>query len=92
MKLAEIAARISAHLKRFEADRKGINKDSKGNGMGLRPYYGAWCFTAGSKVGVTYVSYQGHSYMSKADALRYLAMLDAGYVGRHYEALREPRG
>jgi hypothetical protein len=84
-KLAEIASRINAHLKRFERDRSGINKlDSHG----LQPYYNAGAFPAGRYVGVCYINYQGVTNLTKADALKYLAKLDAGYVGRHWDALR----
>jgi hypothetical protein len=34
---------------------------------------------------VRYVAYQGESAMDKAHAERYLAALDAGYLGRHHE-------
>ena len=71
MKLAEIAARINAHLKRFE------------------PYYGARAWAGGRWVYVAYTSsLEFDSHLSKADAERYLDWLDAGNVGRHWEALR----
>jgi hypothetical protein len=84
MKLAEIATKIRAHLARFEANPK-IN--TKHNGL-LR-YYGAGAHVGGARVGIRYISFQGVTYVSKAEALRYLAWLDAGNVGRHFEALRE---
>lgn len=85
MKLKEIASRINAHLKRIEADPKLNPYDRPG---GCRPYYMAGAWAAGRWVGVKYVSYQGFRNLSKADAERYLDWLDAGNVGRHYEALR----
>jgi hypothetical protein len=85
MKLDEIASRINAHLKRFEADPK-INVARGGN---LRPYYYAGAHRRGRFVGVRYVSFQGVRSISKADAERYLAWLDAGNEGRHHEALRQ---
>lgn len=91
-KLAEIAERISVHLKRFESDTGDINRDEHGhgvNGRGLRPYYLAQAVAVGSRVFVQYISYQGHSSLKKNEALAYLEWLDAGNVGRHFEAARE---
>jgi hypothetical protein len=84
VKLADIASKIRAHLKRFEADPK-INTKRRG----LSRYYGAGAHASGARVGMRYIAFQGVTYVSKADALRYLAWLDAGNVGRHFEALRE---
>lgn len=87
MKLREIAARIDAHLKSFEADPK-IN--ARHRMYGTTPYWGAHCWwvPGSSRVSVLYVSYQGRSTMTKAEATAYLAWLDAGNNGYHYEALR----
>jgi hypothetical protein len=85
MKLAEIAENISDYLKRFEAD-KAINRPNKG---GYRPYYGSGAWASGSRVGVRYVSYQGETYLTKAEALLYLAWLDHGFVGKHLKALEK---
>lgn len=82
MKLKEIAARISVHLKRFEADPE-INKP-RGDRMSLTPYYNAGSFAAGRYVGIMYIGYQGHSNISKEAAEEYLEWLDAGNVGKHY--------
>ena len=84
MTLTEIAAKINAHLMRFEAD-KTINANAKG-----QPYYHAGCCRAGSYVQVKYVSYQGETNISRADALAYLAWLDAGNVGKHYAMPNKP--
>ena len=84
MKLAEIAGGINAHLKRFEADPK-INPPAENDGF--RPYYYASAGVAGRWIDITYILFQGWSHLSKADAWRYLAWLDAGNVGRHWEAL-----
>ena len=86
MKLAEIADRINAHLQRFEADPQ-INKAIHT----LKPYFWAGAGVAGRFVRVGYISFQGGSSLSKADAERYLAWLDAGNVGRHFEAFRHER-
>lgn len=86
MRLTEIAEKISTHLKRFEADKK-INKLDKK--YKTRPYYNAWARTAGNKVAITYVSYQGSAKLDKKTALRYLAWLDAGNVGNHRDCVRD---
>lgn len=81
----EIAAAIHAHLKRLEAD-KAVNKPNSG---GLRPFYGAGAGAGGGWVHLTYVSFQGTSSVRKADAQYYLDRLEAGFTGRHWQALRE---
>lgn len=82
--LAEIAARIDAHLKRFEKDPVINASVVKG---GRRPYYGAGAGVAGAYVSVTYISYQGSTTFDRDEAERYLAWLDAGNVGPHYKAV-----
>ena len=89
MKLAEIAERIHAHLKRFEKDPK-INPARASHGN-TRAYYCSFASASGRYVYVTYITYQGHSALPKADAEAYLAWLDAGNVGRHYEQQREAK-
>lgn len=79
MKLAEVAARIHAHLKRFEAD-PAINVVRNG----LNAYWNVRTVASGSRVFVTYVAYQGLTSLSKADALAYLEWLDAGNIGKHF--------
>ena len=85
MKLDEIAKRILAHLKRFEADPVINARNRK---YGTTPYYYSMAYRAGSRVAVCYVTYQGASNLTKDEALKYLAWLDAGNVGRHWRALR----
>lgn len=85
--LTEIAARIRAHLARFEAD-KTINA---ANARGSRPYYCVNAWRAGKYVGVKYISYQGPRMLDRPTAHAYLAWLDAGNVGRHYEVPKEKR-
>lgn len=87
-KLSDIAARIRTHLVRFESDPKINAPDVV---YKTSPYYNANSWVGGSRVGVRYVSYHGDSFISKADAMKYLAWLDAGNVGRHYEALKDQR-
>lgn len=91
VKLRDIAAKIGAHLKRFEADKLGVNKDDRGDGTGCRPYYIAGAGVAGRYVWVRYVSYQGAQHLTREEALAYLAWLDAGNVGRHFQALPHRR-
>lgn len=85
MKLKEIAERIHAHLKRIEADK--VLNVSPGQNRQLLFHAGA--IASGRYVLCMYISFEGRSSLTKDEALRYLAKLDAGYVGRHYEALRE---
>ena len=84
----EIARRISVHLRRFELDPKINAKDPN---YGTRPYYHTHAWHGGPWVMVQYVSYQGSSSLTKDGALAYLAWLDAGNVGRHYEFERETK-
>jgi hypothetical protein len=84
MKLKEAAARIDAHLNRFERDPK-INKVAQHGGMKTREYYGVGAITGGSRVFVTYIRYQGSASLTKAQAEAYLGWLDGGNIGRHYE-------
>ena len=88
MKLQEIAAGIDAHLKRFERDPE-INRARVPGRESIRPYFNAGSGTSGSKVRVTYVSFQGSTNITKAEAAHYLAWLDAGNAGRHQEALKD---
>ena len=82
--LAQIAAQIDTHLKRFERDPK-INKVDKKKRSGLHPFYYAGAWAGGRWVYVKYIDFQGSSNLSRAEALAYLAWLDAGNVGQHYE-------
>jgi hypothetical protein len=81
----ELAARIDAHLRRFEAD-PAINTKTRG---GTSRFYRAGSSAHGGWVSITYVTYQGPTLIRKNDAERYLAKLDAGFVGQHYSALRD---
>lgn len=83
MKLSEIASRIDIHLRRFERD-PNINVRPKHKEYRTLPYYGARAFYSGSRVFVCYVSYQGDTSLTKAEAQRYLAWLDAGNIGKHF--------
>lgn len=97
--MKELAARINEHLKRFEADKGpgGINKEVSRDtyttpGNGLRSYYGAAAhYCRGRYLQVTYIRYQGSSNLTREEATLYLQMLDSGFVGRHFEALRRAK-
>lgn len=88
MKVREIAERIRAHLKRFEADPK-INVRTHLVLHPCRKFYQAGAWASGRYVWVTYIAYQASSALTKSEAERYLAWLDAGNVGRHYAMRRE---
>lgn len=82
----ELAAQISVFLKRFEADKNGCNKiPTEGPQKGLRAYYNAGAYAAGGRVFVIYISYQGPSSLTVDEASAYLAWLEAGGVGRHFD-------
>ncbi len=81
MKLAEIARRISDHLREIERSPEH-NPVSK---YGARPYYQAYAWQAGNRVMVKYVAYQGTSSIARMEAEEYLLALDNGYVGRHWD-------
>jgi hypothetical protein len=83
MKLAEIAQRIDAHLRRFEHD-KSINKDISKEGTGLHLYYDAGAGASGRFVHVTYVRYREPNHLTREQATAYLDWLDAGNIGTHY--------
>ena len=88
MTLTEIARRIHDHLKAMEADPV-FNAPYEARGAkGLRHYYNSGAGRAGRYVWVVYVNYQGHISLTRAEAERYLAWLDAGNRGSHWEALR----
>jgi hypothetical protein len=94
--LTEIAKRIDGHLRRMACDPE-FNKErfwhslktGRQESMG-RPLYGASARRAGNRVSVTYVAYQGSHNMPRADALAYLAWLEAGNRGTHFQAASNP--
>lgn len=81
-KLAEVAKRIQAHLKRMEMAQAD-------HGSARPKYWNSCSYETGSRVAVVYISFQGRSCLTKAEALKYLIWLDTGNEGRHYQALRE---
>jgi hypothetical protein len=93
----DLAQKIDVHLKRFERDPKinpGKRYDDKKrkwvpDSKGVRDYYCAGAGGDRHRVWVRYITYQGGRHLSIEEAQKYLAWLDAGNVGRHYEAIRE---
>ena len=79
LKLKDIAARISAHLRRLEAN-KDTNPVSSG---GTSKFYQAGACQGSKYVRIKYVSYQYTWSLERAEAERYLAALDSGFTGRH---------
>ena len=84
MKTTEVAQRIDAHLKRFEADPV-INFARSV----AKPYDRAFAHVSGGWVRIRYAFYWDTHSLCKADAERYLVWLDAGGVGRYFEAFSE---
>lgn len=87
MKLNDIALRLTAHLKRIEAD-PALNKARPVSGF--RMLYDATVRNAGSCLMVTYATNVEHR-LTKTEALAYLAWLDAGNVGTHYTQQKEQK-
>ena len=92
----ELAEKIDVYLKRFERSAtlnpgKRYDKARQAwvpDAMGVRDFYGAHAWGDRHRVGIKYVSYQGGSHLSTDEATLYLAWLEAGNVGRHYQALK----
>jgi hypothetical protein len=82
MSLCEIATRIGEHLCRFERDPKINRRDPEYH---TSRFYMAGAGRAGRYVSVTYIGYQGSLSLSRDQAAAYLAWLDAGHVGTHFE-------
>lgn len=89
MRLKEIAGRIDAHLKRFEADPV-INATRDGTPGGLTPYWHAGAAAYGRHVSIVYVSYQGRRALSRIEAEKYLAWLDSGEIGKYFKSTLAP--
>lgn len=83
--LRQIADRINVHLKAMEGNPE-VNRREESHSR-LLPYWYSGAHAAGRYVGVTYVSFQGTSHLSKSEASIYLAWLDSGRRGKHWEAL-----
>ena len=79
MKLDEIARRIDSHLRRFADDPAIARPDGR-----VTKYWFPNARHAGARVMIKYISYQFEHSLTKQEAWRYLAWLDAGNVGRHF--------
>lgn len=75
-----LATAIDGYLKEFEQLEQ--DQDVK------KSFYNASAIGEGPFVEITYISYQGASKLVIEEAEKYLAWLDAGNIGRHYEALK----
>lgn len=84
LKIAEIARRLCAHLKRLEAE----DEKQQGSIGSHRAYWRTSAGTSGNRVWVVYISYQGSTTLKKAEAITYLRWLDEGNKGRHFECLK----
>lgn len=88
--MAQLGYAINKHLTRIEADPK-LNKVRKQGGMTNQMFYCASAGNSGNRIYVVYVSYQGKTGLTREDAEKYLAALDAGKVARHFEVLMETK-
>jgi hypothetical protein len=77
-----LAMAINGYLEEFEAMGK-----LRGKAAPVK-FYNASARGSGVYVYVTYISYQGSHTLNQVEAERYLAWLDAGNIGRHFEALK----
>jgi len=81
----KIAARIQAHLKRMERD-PSANKTSV---YETSNFYGSSACGTRKGVKIKYVAYQNDWNLPAADAVKYLAWLDAGNNGKHFQMTTE---
>lgn len=85
-KLEDLANGIYKYLQKFEAD-PNINIRRNDNKYRLKPYFNVSAWQAGRYVAVQYVSFQGHTNLTKQEAREYLDWLHEGNVGTHRSAL-----
>lgn len=89
MTMDEIATLIRAHLKRIEDDPKHNKRIGAASGMRLARYWHSGAGASGRFIYVCYVSYRGSTHLTRDEALIYLAWLDKGHVGRHWQAIEQ---
>jgi hypothetical protein len=81
MNAGQVAEMVYHHLKRLE----GLGLKSSGGGA---RFYMANAYEERGRVKVVYISYQGETALTLAEARDYLKGLEAGFQGRHFEFLR----
>ncbi len=81
--LKVLARRIQEHLTAIEASPTR-NPWNRGIVNGTKPYYRATAYVAGTRLGITYVNYQGTTTLTQHEATAYLNFLDAGHTDKHY--------
>ena len=88
----QMALRSSARpIDQLLADPKVADRewtDGQGKTRSSVLYWNPTSYRGGSRVMVKYVAYQYQSSLTRDEAERYLAWLNAGNVGRHYEAFK----
>ena len=82
MTLIEVAQNITRHLSRMEEGR-----ELPDNGE-LPVLYKAYAWRAGNRVKIRYKSFWNPSSLTRGEAEGYLAWLDAGNSGTHYDWTR----
>ena len=88
--LGQLASKIYEHLRRIERNPALNSEDPT---YKVTPYFSVGAQRSGSRVRVTYVSYQGSHTLTREEAVGYLAWLDGGNVGTHFtwqRTLRSP--
>jgi hypothetical protein len=92
LSMGELADWIDLYLNLAENDPK-INKPYSDKHKHNRLWNSGAVYTAGPKISIVYISFQGYSNVSKAEAEIYLEKLEAsmqkGKFIRHFEALRD---
>lgn len=87
--LDECAERITAYLKRFEAD-VGVNVAQKTGKLTLKPYSIPSAQRHGTRLRIRYADPLGQGTpLTVNEARDYLDWLDAGNVGKHWESQAE---
>ncbi len=86
MNSAQVAERITDHLKRHEAAgvKAGVNTNHE-----RALFFGAHAFVVRGGVSIRYISYQGISKITLPEAKLYLEALQGGYIGCHWKILKK---
>ncbi len=88
LNLDQIAAAISAHLKRMEQDGDW-NQVKRASGVVTPKVFEPGVWSTGKRVMVRYITYQPAIGLTRDQSLRYLAWLDGGGRGNHIDMERE---